>query len=146
VSRGSARSGNQYIQTLRDEMGKIREARERETRKVELVEQRMHVVTEERDALKQELHESKAALEEIKRSIMDTNLQSQMTYYETESKKMEDLNALQSGVAATLKRASARTGIATEPFFSRVLAARCLWLTTTIAVLRPRRITSARSV
>jgi len=41
------------------------------------------VVTEERDALKQELNESKSALEEIKRSIMDTNMQSQMTYYET---------------------------------------------------------------
>ena len=73
----------QYMQALREDSAKIREARERETRKVELVEQRLHVVTEERDALKQELNESRSALEEIKRSIMDTNVQSQMTYYQT---------------------------------------------------------------
>ena len=72
-----------YIKAVREELAKARESRERETRKVELIEQRLHVVAEERDALKRELNESRAALEEIKRSIMDTNAQSQITYYES---------------------------------------------------------------
>ncbi len=72
-----------YIEKLRTELNAARETRQHEARKTELVESRLHVVTEERDALRQELNESRAALEEIRRSIMDTNMHSQRSYYES---------------------------------------------------------------
>lgn len=73
----------EYIDTLRGDIMSIRDARQQQTRKMDLIEQRLQVVTEERDALRQELNESRSALEEIKRSIMDTNMQSQLSYYDS---------------------------------------------------------------
>ncbi len=73
----------EYIDTLRGEITATRDARQQQTRKVDLIEQRLQVVTEERDALRQELNESRSALEEIRRSIMDTNMQSQLSYYDS---------------------------------------------------------------
>lgn len=73
----------QYIDRLRDDLKQTRDAKQQQARKTDLIEQRLHVVTEERDALRQELNESRSALEEIRRSIMDTNIQSQLSYYDT---------------------------------------------------------------
>ena len=71
------------LQRQRTELLRAREARQQQTLRIELIEQRLHVVTDERNALRQELNESRSALEEIKRSIMDTNRQSQLSYYDT---------------------------------------------------------------
>jgi chromosome segregation ATPase len=71
------------LESLREALSKQHEGGERDRRKFSLLEERLHVVTEERDALRQELQESKSALEEIKRSIMDTTMQSQTSYYES---------------------------------------------------------------
>lgn len=71
-----------HIESLRETISRSRDASVQQTRRAELVEERLRLVTDERDAMKRELNESRSALEEIKRSIMDTNLQSQRSYYE----------------------------------------------------------------
>lgn len=73
----------EHTEALRSEISAARTARQHQSRKMDLADQRFHVVTEERDALRQELNESRSALEEIRHSIMDTNMQSQRSYYES---------------------------------------------------------------
>lgn len=73
----------EHTDALRSEIAAAGAARRHQGRKMDLGDQRLHVVTEERDALRQELNESRSALEEIRHSIMDTNIQSQRSYYES---------------------------------------------------------------
>ena len=58
-------------------------ARDEQARQVQLLEERLRTTTAERDALRQEVHEARTALEEIKRSIKDGTEHSLVAFYES---------------------------------------------------------------